>query len=98
MITELTDQVDSLNGLVRSYRKKELPAKMLTMEICAQYNNISDVVISRGSSVDPQSGAIKETIVAIVSAKEALSDDELDRLRNWLSVRLEAEELIVLQR
>ena len=98
VITELTDQVDSLNGLVRSYRKKELPAKMLTMEICAQYNNISDVVISRGSSVDPQSGAIKETIVAIVSAKEALSDDELDRLRNWLSVRLEAEELIVLQR
>lgn len=98
VITNLTDQVDSLKGIVRSYRKKELPAKMLAMEICAQYKNITDVVISRGSSVDPASGEIKETIVAIVSAEETLDDEQISRLSDWLKVRLEAEELIVLQR
>ncbi|MGN1226654.1 MAG: DUF389 domain-containing protein, partial [Candidatus Cryptobacteroides sp.] len=98
VITNLTDQVDSLKGIVRSYRKKELPAKMLAMEICAQYKNITDVVISRGSSVDPASGEIRETIVAIVSAEETLDDEQISRLSDWLKVRLEAEELIVLQR
>ena len=98
VISDLSNQVDSLNGLVRSYRKKELPAKMLTMEICAQYKNVKDVVISRGSSVDPVTGDARETIVAIVSADEALNDEQMKRLGDWLKVRLEAEELIVLQR
>ena len=98
VISDLSNQVDSLNGLVRSYRKKELPAKMLTMEICAQYKNVKDVVISRGSSVDPVTGEARETIVAIVSADEALNDEQMKRLGDWLKVRLEAEELIVLQR
>ena len=98
VISDLSNQVDSLNGLVRSYRKKELPAKMLTMEICAQYKNVKDVVISRGSSVDPVTGDTRETIVAIVSADEALNDEQMKRLGDWLKVRLEAEELIVLQR
>ena len=98
VISDLSNQVDSLNGLVRSYRKKELPAKMLTMEICAQYKNVKDVVISRGSSVDPVTGDARETIVAIVSADEALNDEQMKRLGDWLKIRLEAEELIVLQR
>lgn len=96
-INALNKEVDSLRTLVSGYRKKELPTKLLTMEICAQHKNVSDVIISRGADVDPNTGLSRETVVAILRAKQTLSDDEITTLRDWLKVRLGSDEVIVLQ-
>ena len=96
-INALNKEVDSLRTLVSGYRKKELPTKLLTMEICAQHKNVSDVIISRGADVDPNTGLSRETVVAILRATQTLSDDEITTLRDWLKVRLGSDEVIVLQ-
>ena len=96
-INALNKEVAPLRTLVSGYRKKELPTKLLTMEICAQHKNVSDVIISRGADVDPNTGLSRETVVAILRAKQTLSDDEITTLRDWLKVRLGSDEVIVLQ-
>ncbi len=96
-IDKLNGQVDSLKNLVKIYRSRELPAKNLSMEIRAQYKDITDVILSRGSSFDMKTGESKETVVAIVKADKPLGTDQITTLHDWLKVRLGSEEIVVLQ-
>ena len=96
-ITELNREVDSLRNVVKEYRKKELPSKLLTLEICAQYKDVTDVILSRGDDVDPSTGESKEAVIVIVKTSQALNENEVKTLTDWLRVRLDTEEVIVLQ-
>ncbi len=96
-ISRLSGKLDSLNTLLEQYRSRELPAKLLSMEIAAQFENVKEVIISRGNEVDPVSGQLDEAIVAIVKVSEPLEPAQLEKLRNWLKIRLSSEQIIVLQ-
>ena len=74
-----------------------LRSKMQILDDNANSENATDVIISRGADVDPNTGLSRETVVAILRAKQTLSDDEITTLRDWLKVRLGSDEVIVLQ-
>ena len=97
-INDLNADVARLNDELDEYKSKELPAKVLALEIASQYENITNVSISRGQSVDPISGEASEEVLILLSVSEPLSEEALEKMTNWLRVRLETQNVTILQK
>ena len=95
---EMDATVKNLESELDAYKAKELPSKVLALEIASQYDNISNVSVSRGESVNPMTGEAAEDIVIILSVTEPLADEALDKMTNWLRVRLETSNVTILQK
>ena len=95
---EMDATVKNLESELDAYKAKELPSKVLALEIASQYDNISNVSVSRGESVNPLTGESAEDIVIILSVTEPLADEALDKMTNWLRVRLETSNVTILQK
>ena len=97
-INDLNADVARLNDELDEYKAKELPTKVLALEIASQYDNITNVSISRGQSVDPLTGDASDEILIILSVSEPLSEEALSKMTNWLRVRLETNNVTVIQK
>lgn len=96
-INELNREVDSLRVLVKSYQSRQLPSKLLTLEICAQYDKVGDVILSRGEDVDSSTGEVRDVVVVILKCSSELDGSQMDKITSWLKVRLASEEIMVIQ-
>ncbi len=94
----LNEDVKRLNTELEEYKSKELPAKVLALEIASQYDNITNVSISRGESVDPLTGETSDEVLILLTVSEPLTDEALDKMTNWLRVRLETSNVVILQK
>ncbi|MBO4605421.1 MAG: DUF389 domain-containing protein [Bacteroidales bacterium] len=94
----LNEDVKRLNTELEEYKSKELPAKVLALEIASQYDNITNVSISRGESVDPLTGETSDEVLILLTVSEPLTDEALDKMTNWLRVRLETPNVVILQK
>ena len=97
-ISDLNADVARLNDELDEYKAKELPTKTLALEIASQYDNITNVSISRGESVDPLSGESSDEILVLLSVSEPLPQEALDKMTNWLRVRLETTNVTIIQK
>lgn len=94
----LNEDVKRLNTELEEYKSKELPAKVLALEIASQYDNITNVSISRGESVEPLTGETSDEVLILLTVSEPLTDEALDKMTNWLRVRLETSNVVILQK
>lgn len=97
-LNEMSSALQDLNSELQEYKSKELPAKTLAMEIAAQYEDISEVSISRGETIDPQTGAASDQIIVLLTAQTDLSQETIDKITNWLRIRLETDNIVILQK
>lgn len=96
-LQELNATVKDLESELETYKAKELPAKVIAMEIAAQYNDIQTVAVSRSEAVDPSTGSLKEGIIILLSVRHLLSQDDIDKMTVWMRVRLEDDNVTILQ-
>ena len=96
-ITALNDSIASLRSTLDSYVEKELPAATLSKELFAQYPSISNLTLTRGSSVDSSTGNSSDQIVAILTTRTPLERDALGRIERWLKIRLDTDSITVLE-
>lgn len=89
--------IEELQTELNSFKSKELPIERLVEELRAQYPTLTDVSLTRGYSMDTDSLGKKEEIIIILSAEKPLTKDNMDKLRKWLSVRLDFENIRLLQ-
>lgn len=76
---------------------KALPYVQLTREIKNSYPVIKEVTLSRGATVTADSLKMTELIVAVVKTEENLDDREMDKLAEWLKIRLSTDDILLLQ-
>ena len=95
-ISRLNDSIAKLGDALNAYKEKELPVEAVSKELFAQYANITSLSLSRGSSVAVEGEDETEQIVAFVTSNEPLTDDQKDRIERWLKVRLNNENVMVL--
>ena len=95
-ISRLNDSIAKLGDALNAYKEKELPVEAVSKELFAQYANITSLSLSRGSSVAVEGEGETEQIVAFVTSNEPLTDDQKDRIERWLKVRLNNENVMVL--
>jgi len=84
------DSIRSLNAQLDAYEALVLPAEQIKAELRSQWPEITDVTLARGES----------SIILLLSTKKAnsLKKDDLNRIRNWLAVRLQAQKVEVIVR
>ena len=79
------DSIRVLNTQLESYKAQQLPVEQITSEVQAQWPQVSSVTLARND----------EQIVLLVHAKPALKEEDRQRISNWLSVRLQADKVLV---
>ena len=93
----LTDSIGTLNKHLEKYRCEEMPSEAVSKELSAQYPEITKLVLTKGSAIDVASESSEEQIVAIVSSETEFDAETTERIRRWLSARLERSNVVVLQ-
>lgn len=93
-IKRLTDSIAKLEVSLTEYKSKEIPAQAVSKELFAQYPDITNLSLTRGSSVDAQ-GSETEQIVAFVTSKAPIDNELHDRIERWLKVRLNNDNVLV---
>lgn len=97
-IRRLTGQVDSLSTAIEFYKAQQLPSELITREIAAQYDGVTEVTLTRGQRVKTADGKAAAAIVAIVRSTQPLQDDERERIEQWLRVRLGIDDVTVINK
>lgn len=90
-------RIDSLEMQLNAIEQRIIPSEQITREIVSQFPQVISVTLARGEEVTNK-GEVTEQIVAIVrcEGKTTLSTEEVQRLTQWLKVRLNNENIIVL--
>lgn len=94
-IKRLNDSITRLGQQLSDYQNKELPVTAVSKELFAQYPIVKSLSLTRGFSVDMQ-GNENEQIAAFITTTEPLNSEQHDRIERWLKVRLNNENVIVM--
>ena len=90
--------IDTMRKELQSYKIRELPYEQISNELLAQYPGLTNVTMTRGYSINPDSlGKRQEEILVILSAEKPISEENVEKLRKWLTVRLDFENVKLLQ-
>lgn len=93
----LYSTIDSLRASLSKYESKIIPAEIISKELSAQYPSITKVILTRGEQVDISTESAIDQIVAILYCEKPMLENDLVRIENWLKVRLNIDNLVVLE-
>ena len=82
------DSIRVLNAQIEAFEALRLPTKQITDELRAQWSEITDVTLARSDN----------SVIVLLKTKKPLSADNLKRIQNWLTVRLQTPHVEVLVR
>ena len=94
-IKTLNDSIAKLSSTLSDYQSKEIPVEAISKELFAQYPDITEVSLSRGSSVNAADSTTTEQIIAFITTTKPMDADLHDRIERWLKVRLSNENTMV---
>ena len=95
-IKALNDSINKMEATISDYKSKEIPIEAVSKELFAQYPTITEVSLSRGSSVSSTGDAVTEQLVAFITTNEPMSTELHDRIERWLKVRLKNDNIVVI--
>ncbi|MBR1877653.1 MAG: TIGR00341 family protein [Paludibacteraceae bacterium] len=82
------DSIRSLQSQVDTYAARELPSAQLAAELRSQWPSVHAVTLARGNTVQADEET-EETVVVVLRGDGQLTADELQRMENWLAIRLQ---------
>lgn len=105
-------QISALNDTIASLRSslnRYLPVEAVSKELHAQYPTITNLILTRGESINfqpkdstsaenAQAGIGQTSIIAIITSSKHLPDDVVATIERWLKIRLEDENVTVMQK
>ncbi len=84
-LKERDDSIRVLNAQIERFKAQQLPVEQICSEVKAQWPQITDVTLASN----------EKQIVIIVHAKPVLKMDDQQRIKHWLSLRLQNENVLV---
>ena len=94
-IKALSDSIGKLEAQLSDYKSKEIPIDAISKELFAQYPDITDLSLTRGSTVNATEGQPTEQIVAFLTTNEPMDDELQYRIERWLKVRLNNDNVML---
>ena len=94
-IKRLNDSIAKLTAELNDYQSKEIPVEAISKELFAQYPNITEISLSRGSAVHSADSIATEQIIAFITTDKPMNAELHDRIQRWLKVRLKNENVLV---
>jgi uncharacterized hydrophobic protein (TIGR00271 family) len=95
-IKQLNDSIAALETQLNLYKEKELPAEAVSKELFAQYPTIKSLSLTQGSVIQANAPSPTEQITAVITTTEPLDAELKDRITRWLKVRLNNENVLLM--
>lgn len=89
--------ISQMESELRGFRSRELPYNQIAKELAAQYPEIKSFSIARGAAINSSNLTSEEQIVIILDTEPSISPENLSKMGQWLRVRLEFENIKVVQ-
>ena len=96
-IKNLNDSISKLNERLDTYNSNIIPVNSIAQELFAQHPQITNVSITRGSAVDAETSMEQEQIVVFITSDTPIKDELQDQIERWLKVRLQNENVLVVE-
>lgn len=96
-IRKREETIAEMEKKILSYQEKILPYEQLTKELIAQNPDIVDISITRGYNVTADSLKQEEVILFILESKGKIPAKDMEKMREWLSVRLNFRNIRLMQ-
>ena len=96
-VAQKEDIIKNLSSRLDSIKSLEIPYEQITKEIMAQHPGVVSLTLARGSEILISPYAAKNQIVAVIKWSKPLNDNELKKLQEWLSVRLNTPNITIVQ-
>ena len=96
-IKVLNDSIVKLNSRLNEYDNNVIPVNLIAQELFAQHPQITNVSITRGSTIDVQTATETDQIVAFITSDEPINNELHDQIERWLKVRLHNENVLVVE-
>ena len=95
-IKALNDSIAKLTATLSDYQSKEIPVEAVSKELFAQYPDITEVSLSQGSALHSADSIATEQIIAFITTNKAMDNELHDRIERWLKVRLNNDNVSVI--
>ena len=82
------DSIRSLNAQLDAYAALVLPTEQISAELRSQWSEISNVTLARADN----------SVILLLTTSKTLAETDLERIHNWLSVRLQTKNVEVIVR
>lgn len=82
---------------LKEYKMKEIQYKQITKELLAHHPNIVSLSISRGADINIKDSNTTELIIFIIQCDIPVEEKELKRIKEWLKVRLDFDNIKIIQ-
>lgn len=92
-ISTRDEDIRKLKEELKAAQGVDIPYVQITREIANTYPAISEVHIAQGAGVRSDSLNIVKSMLVMIKADSTMTDADMDKLRSWLKIRLETEEL-----
>lgn len=89
--------IKNLEEELKIARQNDIPYIQLTREVKSSYPAVKEISMAQGAKVDTDSLKMEPMISVIVRCDSTLAPDESHKLNEWLKVRLNSEEIILIQ-
>ncbi len=96
-IKMLNDSIVRLNARLESYKENKIPVNSIAQELFAQHPHITNISITRGSTIDVLTSTESEQIVVFITSDEPISKHLHDQIERWLKVRMQNENVLVVE-
>ena len=93
-IKQRDDSIRTLSQRLTIYEQQQLPVQQLSAEIRSQLPDVQSVTVAKGARVADDTIEQEEVVVLLTTTKP-LAKDEATRLTQWLQVRLNTENIIL---
>ena len=90
------DSIKVLNEQIAHYKQKQLPAKQLASELQIQLPSIVRITLAKGTELENNTVISEEQVVVVIYSSDIPSDEEKQKLYDWLKVRLQIQNLDII--
>lgn len=91
------EEIRRLKEELKLAEGNDIPYIQVTREIMNSYPAVKEVQMAQGASVSCDSLTMNPCMTVIVKCDTLMDDHEIDRLTQWLKIRLNIEEMILIQ-
>lgn len=92
-IDQYENKIDQLNKELQAARKDELPYVQIASEISAVYPVVKHISIAQGAHIAVDSMSVSSCMMVKVQTDSLMQEASVEQLKNWLKVRLQADNL-----
>lgn len=83
--------ISQMEKELKTYRQNELPASQVAKELATQYPQVASITLARGTRV---AGTVSTPqLIAIIEFSGAISEEDFTKLKQWLMVRLDSNNI-----